>query len=279
MALFQLRAPAPKEAAMWRLWASAFAVLLLFPLFLWLDKPSSQTMPPPNQPVRIMTYNLHNGFDPWGNLDLETLARTIEQQQADVVGLQEVSRGWVVNGSVDMLDWLARRLDMTAVFAPTTGPLWGNALLTRLPIVSQRTLPLPPDDLLLGRGVLEVVVDAGDGTTLTVLTTHYHHVFADGAIRLQQSAAILEEWPNPRRTILLGDLNAKPDTAEMVLLAEAGWQDALLVNGITPPFTYPSLNPIRQIDYIWVSPDLAVGETAVLPDAGSDHLPIITSLE
>ncbi len=279
MALFRLRSPTPSETAVWRLWAFAFAVLLIFPLVLWQGGQSAQPVSPTARPLRIMTYNLHNGFDPWGDLNLETLARTIEQQQADVVGLQEVSRGWVINGSVDMLTWLAQRLEMTAVFAPTAGPLWGNALLTRLPVISQRVLPLPPEDLLLGRGVLEVVVDAGNGTSLTVLTTHYHHIFDDSAIRVRQSTAILLEWPNPMQTVLLGDMNATPESAEMLLLENGGWQNALLVNGTTSPFTYPSTDPTRQIDYIWVSPDLPVGETAVLPDTGSDHLPIVTSLE
>lgn len=43
----------------------------------------------------MMTYDLHNGFNTRGALDLEALARTIETQKPDVVALQEVARGWV----------------------------------------------------------------------------------------------------------------------------------------------------------------------------------------
>jgi hypothetical protein len=39
-----------------------------------------------------------------------------------------VSRGWVINGSVDMVQWLSQRLDMAYVFGPTEGALWGNAI-------------------------------------------------------------------------------------------------------------------------------------------------------
>lgn len=267
------------ETAVWRPWAAAFAVLLIFPLVLWVNGRQSEPTVTAVRPLRVMTYNLHNGFNPQGNLDLETLARTIEREQVDVVGLQEVSRGWVVNGSVDMLVWLAQRLGMNYVFAPTTGPLWGNALLTRLPVVSSQEFSLPPDDLLLSRGVLEVVVALEDGQTLTTLTTHYHHLEADSDIRVLQSQAIVDRWPAPTAVVLMGDLNATPDSPEMNLLGAAGWQDALAVNGVTSNFTYPAIGPTRQIDYIWVSPDLGVGETAVLPDTGSDHLPIVATLE
>ena len=85
-------------------------------------------------PIRIATYNIHQGFDSFGRLALERQAQAIEASRADVVGLQEVSRGWVMNGSVDTLDWLARRLRMHGAWGPTADPAWGNAVLSRFPI-------------------------------------------------------------------------------------------------------------------------------------------------
>ena len=69
-----------------------------------------------------MTYNLHNGFSTAGTLEMEAIARVIEAQDPDVVGLQEVSRGWAINGSMDMLEWLSQRLQMPYIYGPTTGP-------------------------------------------------------------------------------------------------------------------------------------------------------------
>ena len=71
------------------------------------------------QPVRVMTYNLHNGVNTQGQLNLEALAQTIEEQNPDIIALQEVSRGWIVNGSADMLQWFEQRLDMPYVWGPT----------------------------------------------------------------------------------------------------------------------------------------------------------------
>ncbi|MGD2078216.1 MAG: hypothetical protein PVH18_07530, partial [Chloroflexota bacterium] len=90
------------------------AVLLLLPAILWLtwSTPEPVTPSESNINVRVMDYNLHNGFNTDGRLDLENLAQVIEGSNADIVGLQEVSRGWVINGSADMLQWLSHRLNM-----------------------------------------------------------------------------------------------------------------------------------------------------------------------
>ncbi len=64
---------------------------------------------------------------PWtpcpGGDALEEMAKVIEAEDPDVIALQEVSRGWVVNGSVDMLAWLSQRLDMDYVWGPAAAPL------------------------------------------------------------------------------------------------------------------------------------------------------------
>ena len=109
---------------------------------------SSHKMPPPETPpatrtagpLRLMTYNLHQGFDVDGRLDPAGLAEMIELEQPDVVALQEVSRGWLVTGGLDLHAWLRRRLGLAGRFAGTADPQWGNAVLSRLPLHSGQCL-------------------------------------------------------------------------------------------------------------------------------------------
>jgi hypothetical protein len=68
---------------------------------------------------RVMTFNVHSAFNRQGRLDPQEIARLIDAQDPDVVALQEVSRGWLIDGSVDLVDWLATRLGMEVVFAGT----------------------------------------------------------------------------------------------------------------------------------------------------------------
>ena len=141
-------------------------------------------------PIRIMTYNLHNGFNTDGYLDMETLAKVIEKNHPDIIALQEISRGWVISGRLDMLTWLSQRLDMSCVSGPTADPLWGNAILSRFPIIEFNNYELPPRDLFILRGFTSVVIDIGGGDSLQVIATHFHHLEKDSNIRQLQSPVI-----------------------------------------------------------------------------------------
>jgi endonuclease/exonuclease/phosphatase family metal-dependent hydrolase len=234
----------------------------------------------PNQgenTVRVMSYNLHNGFNTDGRLDMEALAQIIEESGADVVGLQEVSRGWVINGSVDMLQWLSQRLDMPYVAGPTEGLLWGNAVLSRYPIVSSETAPLPPDSLLLRRGYTVAEIDVGSDT-LRLIDTHLHQIGEDGEIRQEQVPSLIEAWGGAPRTVIMGDFNATPDSPEMRMLAEAGLVDISAVIGPTPRHTFYSADPDQQIDYIWSSDDLVPEDFVIPQSTASDHLPLVTTI-
>ncbi len=239
---------------------------------------------PAGDGVRVMNYNLHNGFATDGRLDLEALARTIQAEDPDVLALQEVSRGWVINGSVDMLGWLSGRLGMVPVYGPTAGPLWGNAVLTRLPIESEVLLPLPTEDLLLRRGLIDVSLTVGDEGSLRVIATHYHHPDDGGPVRVLESEEMLRVWGGAARTVVMGDMNGRPGDREIEMLRQAGLVEVLAEAGVSPGFTFPSDDPIERIDYVWVTPDLLPPEQGPLADVrvttgtASDHRGVAATL-
>ncbi|HUF38439.1 MAG TPA: endonuclease/exonuclease/phosphatase family protein [Anaerolineales bacterium] len=258
--------------------ALAAGLLLLLPAGYWLtwERPAFVEPPAGNREVRILSYNLHMGFDTDGQLAIEDLARQIEATGADVVALQEVVRGYLTTGSFDMLAWLSNRLGMPYVSGPTGDPQWGNAVLSRYPITDAEVHPLPPADLLLLRGYILATVDIGGGE-VTVVATHLHHRGADGHIREEQVPVLVEAWNGGPATVVLGDLNATPETPEMLLLADAGLLNASALWGL-PTFTYPSTGADREIDYIWYSPDLAGSDFQIYLSTASDHLPLAVTL-
>lgn len=251
----------------------ALSLLLLIPVVQWIFTAPARPMSSSNGPLRVMTYNLHFGFDPLGDLSLEQVARTIEAQNPDVVGLQEVSRGWVLNGSTDMLAWLSQRLGMPYVFGPATDAQWGNAVLSRHPVLQSHVVSLPPDDLLLKRSFIWAELDTG-GEPFNFVSVHYHHPDDGSPIRVTQSTALLDYWRERPYTVIVGDFNATPEAPEIVMLRDAGLVDIFEAAGTTERRTYSALEPRHQIDYIWTTPDLRTLDAAVLPDTGSDHLAI-----
>jgi hypothetical protein len=65
---------------------------------------------------RLVVYNIHQGANTEGWVDLEALAEVIEAQNPDVVVLQEVIRGQLITGGVDIAQWLGARLKMPYYF-------------------------------------------------------------------------------------------------------------------------------------------------------------------
>jgi endonuclease/exonuclease/phosphatase family metal-dependent hydrolase len=256
--------------------ALAGVALLAVPVLTWATNPGPLAAAAgPARPVRVMSYNLHFGFDMGGWSDLDGMARAIEASGAEVVGLQEVSRGWYINGSTDMLAWLQRRLRMPyARFAGASDAIWGNAVLSRYPITSAEVTRLPREGVPLRRNALAVEVDLGE-RRLRVVVTHLHHVEGpDGTrVRLVQLPRLLEPVAGRRATVVLGDFNAEPASAEIALVRASGLTDAFVAAGGRPAdeLTWPSDRPDRRIDYIWLSPDLEASGFAATTSTASDH--------
>jgi len=279
-ALVSMRSLPPERASARVNWlpAQLALVLVVVPLVWFITWETPDATAGEGYPVRIMTYNLHNGFNTQGHLGMEAQAQVIEAQKPDVLALQEVSRGWVINGSLDMLTWLSQRLELPYVYGPTAGPLWGNAILTRYPILEWGAVDLPPRDLLILRGFLWVQLDVGEGEELWVINTHYHHPEEDTAIRVRQTEVILDFWNGKDRTVFLGDLNTRLGEEPLEMLSQAGLADAIDLADIKPGFTTPPEEPQNRIDYIWVSGDLDVRDAVIPRSLASDHLPVVVTI-
>ncbi len=141
---------------------------------------------------------------------------------------------------------------------------WSVALLSRLPISATRIGRLP--DLRLDavhRALLVADVIVGD-TVLTVLGTHMAHLHTGVALHTRALRRALPEPHHP--AVLVGDLNMWGWCID--LMAPRGWRRT--VKGKT----YPAFRPHSQIDHLLVTPPVEVVSAEVLPDLGSDHLPI-----
>lgn len=226
--------------------------------------------------LRVATYNVHRGFSAQGALDVEGLARTLAAAQVDVVGLNEVPRGRLLDGGVDVLLWLAHRLRLRAEFGATVGMLYGNALLSRYPIVGVRNVPFQAYHSE-PRGCLVTTVQV-DAQQVLVLVTHLAHEEGAAPVRAAQVSEVLDLWGGRSPAILLGDLNAEPGAPELANLRAAGWVDVAEALQEEPAATYPSAMPLRRIDYIFVTPDVRPVEILVPQTLASDHLPVVAAV-
>lgn len=231
---------------------------------------------PLSESSRIVTFNLHAGFDEMGAFRFRSMMEKLVAEDADVVALQEVSRGWLINGSADLYELARSKIPYPGVFAATVDDDWGNAVFSKAKIQRVEEFPLPPADLALSRAVLAVELGAEHPpNSLRVLATHFHHRTPDDSIRLLQSQAVAAKFETQQPGVLLGDFNATPETPPMQLLRNKGWYEAPMLKG---SFTYPSRAPDRRIDTILVCGQVEILDARVASDWGSDHRAVIVDL-
>ena len=225
----------------------------------------------------VLDWNLHYGVAAHTAVDLEQIARTIEAQGPDVVALQEVSRGWVLGGGSDMLTWLGHRLGMHVAFAPAADQQFGNALLSRAELEDVEVVDLPYGAGPQDRSALTARVDGPGGEPIRVTSVHLQHR-DDVDTRLGQLAALEAALPADAPSVLAGDLNAEPGSAELDALDAAGWVSAMDTAGAEDVLTHPSNEPAVRIDWVLGRGGVTFAEARVLADASSDHLALVTEV-
>ncbi len=233
--------------------------------------------------VRVLSYNIHHGEGMDGRVDLERIAGVIRSSEADLVALQEVDRGVARTGRVDEPGRLAELTGMEAVFERNItfqGGDYGNAILSRLPVLRCENHALPQSLPNEQRGLLEAVVAAGEGE-LVFFATHFDYHSDDGE-RLASAEMLgrLVREREGRPVIVAGDLNALPDSR--VIERVGGFLSDTCPREDPANWTYPADAPARRIDYILHShhPSTSVLSSRVLPESvASDHRPVLAEFQ
>ncbi|MFC0626989.1 endonuclease/exonuclease/phosphatase family protein [Kribbella deserti] len=235
--------------------------------------------------IRVMTYNIHHAQGVDGVLDLERIAKVIEDSGAEVIGLQEVDRHWSERSEwVDQAAWLARRLHMHVRYAANLDldPLtpgaprrqYGTAILSRYPIKASGNSLLPKYPGQEQRGLLEATIRVR-GRDIRFANTHLtHNNDAERQEQADRIAALVGSSDQP--TLLVGDLNAVP-TARPITTLTSILRDTWVEVGVGPGYTISAENPTKRIDYLLHSPTLHPRTAAVLPTLASDHLPVVAT--
>lgn len=252
------------------------------------------------EPWRALTLNIWHREAPWERRR-EIIRKGIAELAPDIVGLQEVLEMELGGTRQSQASELTEGTPYEHVFGyaqeMVPGLEFGNALLSKHPILSSETIRLPGEESGETRCVLHARVAAPFGE-VPVFVTHLNWKLHHGAVRVrqvrrlvelvQQRAPIGKGFP----PILMGDFNAEPESDEIRWLRglatlegqSAFFADAWIYGGDGGPgFTFDRRNPYaaraheppRRLDYIFVrGPDSQwVGEplrTKLVFDAPED---------
>lgn len=226
--------------------------------------------------VTVMSYNVHamRGMDK--KLDAVRIAQVINEQNPDIIALQEVDMFTERSGNMDAIGILEEHTGMDGVFMKTfnyQGGEFGNAVLSRLPIVDTELIRLPSREAYEPRLLMKVSVVAGKNDTLHFYATHldHHREDSDRPIQMKKIIEILES--DKHKVILAGDLNCQPGSEPLDML------DKVLTRCSSDELTYPADEPYWTIDHIYYSEEKGLEDLGlkVIPETvASDHRPIVT---
>lgn len=216
--------------------------------------------------MRVATLNVWGWHGPWRER-LGLVRRELAALQPDVVGLQEVVRRDGVCQAAEIADGLGYEIAYAGA-CEQDGRMLGNALLSRLPILEQQTVPLPVVDVE-PRALLCTVLATPYGR-LPVFVTHLDWELDRSAARVEQVRFIAQAMEGyggaDLSAVLLGDFNAEPDSAEIRLLCDAGLTDAWAVAGdgsagltfdVANDYARAAREPSRRLDYVFTGGECA----------------------
>lgn len=267
--------PARRAAAQLSgLWQPVVAAVVLTGLSLaagWRSAPAVQ--PKEGSSFTLLAYNIRMGFGLDGRLSLDDITAWAAAKRPDVVLLSEVDRGWLLNGGHDDLDRIARGLGLRAYFAPAADQVWGDALLTNLPVRQVVSHPLGKHGYPTGAQAQTAVIEVG-GNEVGIVNTHLQSPPGQAP---EVAALVRDLSAGGRRPVVLaGDLNTRPGDPEMRVLESAGLSDPLIALG--NPATSPADAPVERIDHVLVTGGVRVESADVPRLPYSDHLPVMAAL-
>lgn len=217
--------------------------------------------------IRIMTYNIQHG-----KKGLDKIAKVIHENGADIISLNEVDCNLPRSQYIDQAAWLAKELNMNYVFGPAIGKRYGNALLTRFPIIDTENHKFPK--LYSAKGYImekRACLFAHLETPLDQISIFVVHLGLDQKER-QHLVQEMIEFISKKQiglTFLMGDFNATPDASELIPIEKKFYK------GVETIFTYPVPNAKHQIDYIFVDREEILLEYQVVETEASDHFPLL----
>jgi vancomycin resistance protein VanJ len=255
-----------------------FLLILLFhPLvnpFAKRDRPEQQ-----QNSLTVISFNVL-----WSNQDYEKIAEMIDAVQPDIIGLQEVKEG-----DVEALATILAPDYLYFVTHPVN-QFHTVGILSRLPIHQTTALPYPP----MERG-LEVVIQ-DESQQLRVIVAHLapnnmplwpiDQFVATTVDRYTQRAAevaFLQDsiQSHVMPTLILCDCNMT-DTSETYAELSKAVRDSFQERGWGlghTLFVQRIPLPLQRVDYIWHTEEIEVIDSFIGPDGGSDHLPVIATIQ
>ena len=245
--------------------------------------------------IRIITYNIHRAIGLDRRFQPERIIKILRDHDADIVLLQEVDEGAPRSKQQDMAREIAQALDYPHYAAGHNVSLrkgrYGNATLSRYPIVRERNIDLTVGDhKRRGCQHTAIEIDHGGDTPYRLEVFNLHLGLAP-LERQRQSGLLMrsKEFANidhRSACIVGGDFNDWLSRLRALFIEGMSLRcatDRETRLRTRPIKTYPSFSPRGGLDRIYYRGGLRFLTAQVcrhqVARVASDHLPVIVDFE
>jgi endonuclease/exonuclease/phosphatase family metal-dependent hydrolase len=228
--------------------------------------------------LRILSWNI------WFDGNLDKVNSFLENNNADIIGLQEVMQ---VGGVLQLSKKFIEELGYKYIYAPVfkiqkngSKVDVGNAIFSKYPILNSKIHNLSKTD---NRLAVETTIQIAN-RQVHVFSTHLIHTHQQRSkVQEEQADNLISILPN-ENIILMGDFNALPDSEAIQRIS------AVLRNAdpqLLPTWSvYPEgcevclpQGILYKLDNIFTTKDIQVTSYQVENSDASDHLPISAIIE
>lgn len=243
--------------------------------------------------IKVLSYNIHKGFDLWGRFSLEKMKEALLSTHADVLLLQEV-----VGENKDLLQHFktAPNERQFEYLADTVWPHYsygknavfparhhGNAILSKFPILTYHNLDISTNRYE-SRGLLHAEIDLVPlGKRLHLFNTHLNLLKGSRINQIRNVISwIRKQLHSDTSFLLAGDFNDWSENLTELLESDLKAVEVFQRTAGAHARTYPAVWPQLRLDRIYFR-GLQPKSAKVLKGPPwtqlSDHLPLLAEFE
>ncbi len=232
--------------------------------------------------VRVVTYNIHTCVGVDRRYDPGRIGAVLREIAADIACLQEVDTRRSIDHYSNQWAYLGQATGcqvVTGTGIRTHRGQFGNAILTRFPVLAARAIDLTVAGYA-PRGAIDADILIGDHV-LRVLATHFGLHAAERRLQANRLMTALGEAAASNRreafaVLLMGDLNEWRGRSGAIRSLDRR------LGPSAAPRTFPSWMPVLPLDRIYADGRAELRDVSVyrspLARLASDHLPLVGSL-
>lgn len=157
--------------------------------------------------ITLMTYNIQQGVDLFGNKNFEGQLALIENINPDIICLQESDASRISGGNSDVVHYFASKLGYHSYYGPkTVSGTFGTAILSRFPMDSCRTIFTYSNKDEIGTAVAVISVGSKD---ITIINSH---PAGKEKAKHEHIDMVVSMAKDNKNVIAMGDYNFRQDS-------------------------------------------------------------------